>query len=103
MPNFSLLPLLAVTALLALAAAAALLLTGHGRPQLVAHVAFALGVLPLILGAMGYFTPVLTRSGAPGLAAWIPPLLASVAGTLAVIAFATDFSPAILVLLCHNN
>ena len=89
----TLLPLLAVAALLALAAAGVLLVTGLAAPQLAAHMAFALGVLPLILAAMGYFVPVLTRSTAPGFAAWWPPLLAWAAGLVAVLAFAGDHSP----------
>jgi len=93
MPPFSLLPLLAIAALLALVTAGALLITGHNPPQLAAHVAFALGVLPLILAAMTYFVPVLTRSGATGFAAWWPPLLAWAGGALAVLSFATDFLP----------
>jgi hypothetical protein len=94
MPALTLLPLLAIAALLALVTAGALLIAGQGAPQLSAHVAFALGVLPLILAAMTYFVPVLTRSGAAGLAAWWPPLLAWTGGALAVFGFAADFSPA---------
>ena len=88
-----LLPLLAIAALLSLATAGTLLIARLATPQLAAHLAFALGVLPLILAAMGYFVPVLTRGAAPGLAAWWPPLLAWVAGLVAVLAFAGDFSP----------
>ncbi|MCK9380844.1 MAG: hypothetical protein M0P95_07230 [Sulfuritalea sp.] len=94
MPSLTLLPLLAIAALLSLATAAVLLITGHGAPQLAAHVAFALGVLPLILAAMSYFVPVLTRSAGTGFAAWWPPALAWAGGTLAVFSFAGDFSPA---------
>ena len=87
-----LLPLLAGTALLALAAAGALLITGHPVPQLAAHAAFALGVMPLILAAIAYFVPVLTRSGAANAKLnWIP-ALALAGGTLAVFSFAGDFS-----------
>ena len=93
MPAFSLLPLLAIAALFALLGAGAMLIAGLGTPQLAAHLAFALGVLPLILAAMTYFVPVLTRSGATGLAVAWPPLLAWTGGALAVFAFATDFSP----------
>lgn len=92
MPAVTLLPLLAVSALLALATAAIMLIAGQAVPQLAAHIAFGLGVLPLILGAMSYFIPVLTRSGGPGWAASAPPLLAWSGGFLAVLAFATDFS-----------
>jgi hypothetical protein len=89
----SLLPLLAVAALLSLATAGVLLIAGIVAPQLAAHIAFALGVLPLILAAMSYFVPVLTRSGAAGFAAWLPPLLALAGGVLAVAMFAGEFSP----------
>ena len=98
MSPFTPLPALAVAALLSLASAGVLLITGQGAPQLAAHVAFALGVLPLILAAMSYFVPVLTRSGGAGLAAWVPPALAWSGGALAVFAFASDFSPARLTL-----
>lgn len=96
MSSPALLPWLAVAALLSLATAGVLLIAGRAVPQPAAHLAFALGVMPLILAAMGYFVPVLTRSGAAGAAAWWPPLLAWMAGALAVFAFAGDFSPALL-------
>lgn len=87
-----LLPLLAGAALLALATAGALLIAGHPVPQLAAHVAFALGVMPLILAAIAYFVPVLTRSGIAGLSIrWVPVIAAS-GGALAVLSFAGDFS-----------
>lgn len=88
----ALLPLLAIAALLALASAGVMLSAGLTGPPVAAHLAFASGVLPLILGAIGYFVPVLTRSAAPGFAAWVPPLLAWAGGLLAVYSFATDFS-----------
>ncbi|MDP1733306.1 MAG: hypothetical protein Q8L44_02945 [Sulfuritalea sp.] len=91
-------PLLAIAALLSLATAGLLLITGYATPQLAAHVAFALGVLPLILAAMSYFVPVLTRSGAAGVAAWGPSMLAWSGGALAVFAFAGNFSPTALTL-----
>ena len=93
MPRLTLLPLLAIAALISLVAAGVLLATARGTPQLAAHLAFALGVMPLILAAMGYFVPVLTRSSPPAFAAWGPPLLALAGGALAVGAFATNFSP----------
>lgn len=92
MPASSPLPLLAVAALLALMMAGLLLVTEQTTPQLAAHLALALGVLPLVLAAMGYFVPVLTRSGTAGPAAWWPPLMAWGGGVLAVFAFANDFS-----------
>ncbi|MBI5793418.1 MAG: hypothetical protein HZA63_18305 [Rhodocyclales bacterium] len=96
MPRLTLLPLLAIAALISLVAAGVMLVTAQATPQLAAHLAFALGVMPLILAAMGYFVPVLTRSSHPTLAAWGPPLLALVGGALAVGAFATNFSPTVL-------
>lgn len=86
------LPFLAVAALLALVTSGVLLVTGQIGPQLAAHLSLALGVMPLILAAMAYFVPVLTRSGGAGGAAWWPPVIASAGGTLAVFSFANDFS-----------
>lgn len=88
----ALLPLLAATALLSLVTAGVLLIAGQAVPQLAAHLAFALGVMPLILAAMAYFVPVLTRGSGLGFGAWGPPLLALAGGALAVFSFATDFS-----------
>jgi len=93
MPRLTLLPLLAITALIALVGSGMLLVAGWGSSQLAAYLAFALGVMPLILAAMGYFVPVLTRSSPPGFAAWGPPMLAWIGGALAVGVFATSFSP----------
>lgn len=84
------LPLLAITALLALTTAGVLLVTGRAAPQLAAHLALALGVMPLILAAMGYFVPVLTRSGSAGPATWWSPIMALSGGVLAVFSFASD-------------
>jgi hypothetical protein len=92
MPTATPLPLLAITALLALTTAGVLLITEQATPQLAAHLALALGVMPLILAAMAYFVPVLTRSGAAGLAAWWPSVMAWGGGAMAVFSFANDFS-----------
>ncbi|MBI5899641.1 MAG: hypothetical protein HZB40_10480 [Rhodocyclales bacterium] len=85
-----LLPLLAMTTLLLLLMAAALLVASHGAPALAAHIAFALGVMPLIFAAMAYFVPVLTRGPAAATAAWLPPLLALCAGGLVVAVLAMN-------------
>jgi hypothetical protein len=98
MPTATPLPLLAITALLALMTAGVLLITGQAAPQLTAHLALALGVMPLILAAMGYFVPVLTRSGSAGPAAWWPPIMAWGGGAAAIFSFARDFSATGLVL-----
>ncbi len=50
------------------------------------HGVLAVGVMPLILAAMLYFTPVLTRSASPALHWHALPLLALLAGLLAVAA-----------------
>ncbi|MCE5181406.1 MAG: hypothetical protein LLG15_06360 [Betaproteobacteria bacterium] len=52
------------------------------------HLALAVGVMPLIFGAMVHFVPVLTRSTSPHTGIKIIPLMASVAGVLAVLSFA---------------
>lgn len=53
------------------------------------HLALAAGVMPLIFGAMLHFVPVLTRSASPHAGIKTIPLLASVAGALAVFSFTT--------------
>lgn len=72
--------------LLALFGSALLALTGVGAPLAVAHLAFAVGIVPLILAAMSHFVPVLTRTGDPG--PWVArlPAAAQIAGLLAVCA-----------------
>lgn len=58
------LPPLAINAILMMAGALGLWLVAAASPQAIAHIAFALGIMPLILAAIAYFVPVLTRSGA---------------------------------------
>ena len=87
-----LLPLIAIATLLSLLMAAALLMARRGAPALGAHIAFALGVMPLILAAMSYFVPVLTRGPGAAITGWLPPLLAFGGGSLAVAAFAIHYS-----------
>lgn len=72
--------------LLALVGSVVLTLSGVGSPPAVAHLAFAVGILPLIFAAMTHFVPVLTRTGDPG--RWIArgPWLAQLAGICAVAA-----------------
>jgi hypothetical protein len=82
---------LAAAALGAFLAAVLAVAPGTGPiPPAVAHVFFALGAMPLIAGAMIYFTPVLTRSRTTH-ARWLSiPALALAAGALAVAAVAQD-------------
>ncbi len=80
------LPLLAINAIAMMAAAAGLAIFSLWPPQAVAHVAFALGILPLILAAMTYFIPVLTRSGS-GAPRWLQaaPLTAWLGGIVLIL------------------
>ena len=74
---------------LALAAFAAALLGGvpvAGRTATV-HLMLAVGAMPLILGAMTHFIPVLTRTRAAATGLLAIPVLALAGGTLAVSAF----------------
>ena len=66
---------------------------GRMRPD-IEHLVFAVGALPLILAAMSYFVPVLTRSGkTPRLLAGIP-LAAVIAGT-GIVGFFVHGTPAL--------
>ncbi len=82
--------MLVTLALTALASFAGAVILGWSQPlPPVAHIhlALAAGVMPLILGAMSHFIPVLTRSGAPSTGVLWMPLLALAAGVLAVFSF----------------
>lgn len=72
--------------LLALFGSALLALSGRGSPPAVAHLALAVGILPLILAAMIHFVPVLTRSGDPAPAIARLPHLAQGVGVFVVLA-----------------
>lgn len=62
-------------------------LSGQSAPAAVwRHVLFAMGVMPLILGAMLYFIPVLTRSAPARGAVLFLPVAAFVLGVCAVLA-----------------
>ena len=67
-------------------------ISGRFAPQTIAHVAFAVGAMPLIHAAIAYFVPVLTRGNAGGAISRWPPLLALGGGCLAVAAFVQGFS-----------
>ncbi|MGE5470484.1 MAG: hypothetical protein ACM3X0_06790 [Bacteroidota bacterium] len=72
--------------LLALFASAILTVSGVGSRLAVAHLAFAVGIVPLIFAAMLHFVPVLTRTGDPKRWAARLPIMAQGAGLLAVLA-----------------
>ena len=72
-----------------------LLAAQPAAPFAALHVALAAGVMPLILGAITYFVPVLTRTRAPAPAVWLLALVALVAGWTAAAAFAMPAAPAL--------
>jgi hypothetical protein len=78
----------AAYALLALAASAILAAAGVGPPVAVAHLAFAVGIVPLIFAAIAHFVPVLTRTGDPEPRIFWLPAIARLAGLLAAGAMA---------------
>jgi len=63
-----------------------LAVTGTVGPAVAAHVVFAIGIVPLILAAITHFVPVLTRTGAPAGALHHLPVVAQLAGVVAVLA-----------------
>jgi hypothetical protein len=81
---------LVLAAVASFAGAVALPLLHPLPPAAHVHLALAAGVMPLILGAMTHFVPVLTRSGAPSSGVQTLPLLALAAGVLAFSSFATS-------------
>jgi len=82
------LALLVASALAAFGLTIALLAAQPAAPFAALHVALAAGVMPLILGAISHFVPVLTRSPAAPAAVRLLPVLALAAGWTAVVAFA---------------
>lgn len=72
--------------LLALIGSIILTLEGLGSPLAVAHLAFAVGIVPLILAAMIHFVPVLTRTGDPQRLIAYLPTAAQLTGIVAVTA-----------------
>lgn len=82
--------MLVALVLTALASFAGAVLLGWSQPlppTVHLHLALAAGVMPLILGAMSHFIPVLTRSSAPAAGIHLIPFLALAAGLLAVFSF----------------
>lgn len=80
--------LLVLTAAASFAGAVALPLLHPLPPAAHIHLALAVGVMPLIFGAMIHFVPVLTRSAIAPLAVRLIPLLMLTAGLLAFFSFA---------------
>ncbi len=82
--------LLTTLASLALASLVVLLLLNGAAeiPYWGVHTVMALGMLPLILAVMGYFVPVLTRTGAEDKTVLLLPLLALAGGVSAMVGLA---------------
>ena len=78
---------LGICALIAFGYALALLLIGEASVLASTHLVLAVGILPLIFGAIAHFVPVLTRSGAASRAVWLVPLALQLAGVLAFLYF----------------
>ena len=74
-------------ALLALAGTVVLPAVFDASPAARVHLAFAVGIMPLILAAFDYFVPVLTRSGSSSPRARALPWAALAAGLLAFVHF----------------
>lgn len=91
-PSF-VLPLLAFSALLSFAGAWVLPFAFPLQRAAHVHLALAVGVLPLILGAMSHFVPVLTRSREAAPAVGVMLLAAWGAGLLAFAQFAVWLFP----------
>lgn len=83
--------LLSGLALLVLAAFLAALVLQQSHPVALRHVLFAVGVMPLILGSMLYFVPVLTRSRPVKGALLLVPAAALLLGMAVV--FAMSYQP----------
>ena len=79
------LPALVFLALVAFAAA--LLGSPHAGRAATLHLFLAVGAMPLIFGAMGYFIPVLTRTRAARAGVLSVPILGLAGGALAVASF----------------
>lgn len=76
----------AAVTILALLTSVVMALVGQGVSVAVLHLAFAVGIVPLIFAAMSHFVPVLTRSGNPARGMTLLPAGAQAAGVLAILA-----------------
>ncbi|MBP9803711.1 MAG: hypothetical protein KBE22_02240 [Candidatus Accumulibacter sp.] len=75
-------------------AAFAMLLAADPSPPAIAHLVFAVGIMPLIFGAITHFVPVLTRSAGAHRAVLLAPLLLQLAAALAFLAFTGELPAA---------
>ncbi len=80
--------MLAMVAVASFAGAAVLSMLQVLPPAAPIHLALAAGVMPLIVGAMTHFVPVLSRSATPRIGVRLIPLVFLLAGVLAFFSFA---------------
>ena len=84
----AMLPVLALLALVGIAGTLAAPLVADASVPARVHLTFAIGIAPLILSALGYFVPVLTRSASAPASVLGAPFVALAAGVVAVAYFA---------------
>jgi hypothetical protein len=82
------LPLLALLAIALIAATIAAPFVVDAPAAARVHLTFAIGIAPLILAALGYFVPVLTRSAPAGALVLAAPFVALAGGIVSVAYFA---------------
>jgi hypothetical protein len=87
---------LGLSAATVLLATFVLRLAGETSPLAAAHLAFALGVLPLIFSAISHFIPVLTRSAKAHPTIFLAPVLLQMAGLSAFLYFDGDAGKGVL-------
>lgn len=78
---------LGCSALAAFLVSITLQLFGEPSPRVTTHLVFAVAILPLIVGAITHFIPVLTRSGGPHRTVLVLPLVLQIAGLLSIFHF----------------
>ena len=88
---------LGLSAVVVFIAALVLLQSASLSPPAVAQLVLAVGIAPLILGAITHFMPVLTRSGSPRRGLSWAPLLLQCAGGTAVFGFTGAAPPLAMV------
>ena len=88
---------LGLSSVVVFVAALVLLQSANLSPPAVAHLVLAVGIAPLILGAITHFMPVLTRSGSPRRGLSWAPLLLQCAGGTAVFGFTGTAPPLAMV------
>jgi hypothetical protein len=81
------LPLIALAALIAIAGTLAAPYLVDAAPAARIHLTFAIGIAPLILAALGYFVPVLTRSSPAPQPVLAAPFVALASGVVVVAYF----------------